>query len=334
METLYRHWLILNMIPRYPQKIDGAMIEGRLRAEGDETTTRRTIQRDLEKLSTLFPIACHDSTKPYGWYWIKDAPTFAMPGMDPVTALTFHLAEKHLARIFPRSAMSTLQPYLDLAGRVLDRQSDNRLQKWPDKVKIISRGQPLGAPEIKPEVIEVVYEALLLERQFRGWYRRRAEKDLREHIVNPLGLVVQDQTTYLVACLWDYEKPVMLALHRMERAEMMAMPCRMSENFDLQEYLDSGVLQFPEGDKPIKLEVLFDPYAGAHLLEAPLSSDQTFVEQKKDGRLLIRATVADTAQLRWWLLGFGESVEVVGPTFLRSEFYSIAVEACRRYRPK
>jgi len=38
----------------------------------------------------------------------------------------------------------------------------------------------------------------------------------------------------------------------------------------------------------------------------------------------MEATVKDTSQLRWWLLGFGDSVEVLKPEKLRKEFAQIA----------
>lgn len=331
MDTLCRHLLILRMLPRYPRKIDGAAIEAKLRAEGDSETTRRTIQRDLEKLSEMFPIACDDSTKPYGWSWAQDAPAFDMPGMDPATALTFLFAERFLAPLFPKSTLSSLRPYLTNAHKILDRLTANRLHKWPDKVRVIPRGQPLLSPEIKPEVVDVVYEALLQERRFRTLYRKRGDSECREYVVNPLGLVIQDQLTYLVASLWDYDDPLLLLLHRMESAELLDESCRVPEDFDLQEYLDSGELLFPESDRMLKLVVLFDKYAGAHLLETPLSRDQQ-VKEQKDGRLLVKATVADTAQLRWWLLGFGDKVEVVGPKGLKNEFKLIANEISHLYR--
>jgi predicted DNA-binding transcriptional regulator YafY len=34
----------------------------------------------------------------------------------------------------------------------------------------------------------------------------------------------------------------------------------------------------------------------------------------------LQATVPDTAQLRWWLKGFGNEVEVLEPTAIREEF--------------
>jgi len=62
----------------------------------------------------------------------------------------------------------------------------------------------------------------------------------------------------------------------------------------------------------IKLEALFVADAAYHLTEVKLSPDQT-VEFKKDGRMLVTATVADSDELRWWLRGFGDDVEVRKP---------------------
>jgi predicted DNA-binding transcriptional regulator YafY len=38
-----------------------------------------------------------------------------------------------------------------------------------------------------------------------------------------------------------------------------------------------------------------------------------------DDRERLMATVKDTQELRWWLLGFGEGVEIIEPASLRAE---------------
>jgi predicted DNA-binding transcriptional regulator YafY len=42
-------------------------------------------------------------------------------------------------------------------------------------------------------------------------------------------------------------------------------------------------------------------------------------------------TVLDTAQLRWWLRGFGPDVEVIEPRALRDEFSADARKLAARY---
>jgi predicted DNA-binding transcriptional regulator YafY len=52
------------------------------------------------------------------------------------------------------------------------------------------------------------------------------------------------------------------------------------------------------------------------LYETPLSQDQT-ISVLDDNHLKITATVVNTEQLRWWLLGFGERIEIIEPPELR-----------------
>ena len=49
-------------------------------------------------------------------------------------------------------------------------------------------------------------------------------------------------------------------------------------------------------------------------------------------QLLVKATVSDTAQLRWWLLGFGGQVEVIKPNFLREEMIQNIKSMNKRYK--
>ncbi len=45
----------------------------------------------------------------------------------------------------------------------------------------------------------------------------------------------------------------------------------------------------------------------------------------------ITATVKDTRQLKWWLLGFADQVEVIKPKRLRDEFIEIGNNLVNRY---
>ena len=329
METMERYWLMLRLIPRYPVKIDGAELEARLRGEGDEIT-RRTIQRDLEKLSRIFPLLCDGQSKPYGWSWSRDAEGFALPGMSPTTALTLRLVDAHLATLLPPSVRSGLQPYVIGAGKVLDGIGDNPLRGWPEKIRVIPAGQPLQPATADETALAVVYDALLRERRFYCRYRPRGADEVKEYEVSPLGLVSMDRQLYLVATLWDYVEPVLLRPHRMEAAQLLEKAAQAPDNFSLDDYIASGELQFANSERTLRLEALFSAAAGKHLLETPLSADQ-HVKEEKDGRLRVKATVQDTRQLRWWLLGFGSAVEVLAPRKLQTEFSAIAAKMAGIY---
>lgn len=117
----------------------------------------------------------------------------------------------------------------------------------------------------------------------------------------------------------------------MMKAEPLSTASRRRSDFDLDRYLyEERQFGYPVGTKDIALRALFDEDAAFHLSERPLSKDQR-LRKKKDGRVLVKATVRDTQELRWWLLGFGDGVEVLAPTSLRKEFAAVAAAMNRLY---
>jgi predicted DNA-binding transcriptional regulator YafY len=46
----------------------------------------------------------------------------------------------------------------------------------------------------------------------------------------------------------------------------------------------------------------------------------------------VEATIRDTQELRWWLLGFGDAVEVLALAHLRKEFTERVAAMNRLYR--
>lgn len=76
--ALVRQWLLLTLLPTKPRRVDTATLEDRLRSRGLRVH-RRTIQRDLVELASVFPIVADERSKPYGWRWAD--------GQDLVSAL-------------------------------------------------------------------------------------------------------------------------------------------------------------------------------------------------------------------------------------------------------
>jgi len=102
--AIVRQWLILTMLPRPPRRIDSGAIEARLKERGVQVH-RRTIQRDLNELSEVFPILSDERAKPYGWRWTDDAafaPSLPLPRAHVTAAST-----EVVVRV-PRAALSVL----------------------------------------------------------------------------------------------------------------------------------------------------------------------------------------------------------------------------------
>jgi predicted DNA-binding transcriptional regulator YafY len=328
-DTLMRQWQMLRMIPRYPVKISTAELKQRLADEGFETT-QRTLQRDLMRLSSIYPLECDDRSKPFGWSWMREADVMDIPGMDSHTALAFWLAEEHLVPLLPKTTLHRLQPHFRTAAHVLDAvATDKGAPAWRKKVRVLHRGPKLKSPIADDDIERRVYDALLRNRRLAITYAPRWQEGEKEYEINPLGLVLKDGITYLVCSMWDYPDIRLLTLHRMLQAQVLDKSAGIPDGFNLDDYIASGELDFAVGGT-IKLKVLFSKDAAFHLDERPLSDDQK-IERQEDGRMLVTATVQDTSELRWWLMGFGDQVEVLEPQGLREEFQGIISRMAARY---
>ncbi len=330
-DTLLRQWSMLRKVPRYPGSVGTRELKDKLEEEGFRVDIR-TIQRDLEKLSGPFPLASEEQGKAFRWQWAEDGQVMDIPGMEPPAALAFRLAEEYLTPLLPQATLKHLEPHFQRAKEVLGPSRGRRLGLWPDKVRMTARGPILRPPKVRPEVQDAVYQALLNDRQLEVSYKRKDSEQAKSYPLSPLGLVFREGVIYLVCIVKDYADVRHLALHRMSTAKVLDTPCRRPQGFDLDSFIRKNEeLAYPVSGKSIRLAALFEGQTAVHLSERPLSKDQRMVPQK-DGRVLVQATVRDTLELRWWLLGFGDKVEVLGPKELREEFSATAQRMGRLYR--
>lgn len=330
-DTLLRQWAMLKCIPQHPRQITARELTERLKSEGFEIS-KRTVERDLLTLSEIFPLLSNERSRPYGWSWNKDAESFALPAMSPLQALTLELARDHLSALLPASLLETLAPYFKCADGVLSSgEGVKKLANWRKKVAIVPPNQPLIPPNYPEEIIEAVHSALLSEQQLEISYESREQGDIKTYPVHPLGIVQRGTVTYLVATLYDYTDIRMLAVHRIQSAQILEQPAKTPRKFDLAEYVRQGAFGFEESGE-IKLLVRFTTPAVEHLRETPLALNQQIEAADQDGWMRLKATVPDTAQLRWWLLGFADQVEVLEPASLREEFANMAQSLHGIYR--
>ena len=136
--------------------------------------------------------------------------------------------------------------------------------------------------------------------------------------------------TYLLCTLRDYTDIRLLGLHRFVDAELTDVPRWVPADFNLDQYIETGHVDFLIGDS-FELELLIEESVAIHLRESKLTHDQQLIPFE-NGQSLFKATVCDTGQLRWWLLGFADQIEVLKPEKLREEFKQKAARMAKRYQ--
>jgi len=327
----FRILKILSMIPSEPNHICTDRLQTKLQDQGYNISLRQ-VQKDLVQCSQDFPITSWDdgSNKKH-WYVLKGSYLFDIPSISPLSAFTFNLVEQFLGQLLPHAVVKQLEPHFKCAESYLQKLNSTTWPRLSEKIRILPRGQQLIPAQIKQEVFEITFEALWKEKQLKIRYRARGAKKATEYLVHPLGLVFRHEISYLICTLWGYDDVKQLALHRFNSVELLEAGRSIPKTFDLDEYINQQAFSYPIQDGLIRLCALFERGAAAHLHETPLSENQQLVEQK-DGTILLEAEVQETSELHWWLLGFGDQVEVLEPKSLRKNFEDRVRKLAKKYK--
>ncbi len=337
--TLLRQWEMMRMltVSRYDKQTDGrwdkaSEITAKLNALGYAVSVR-TVQRDLQELSEIFDIEVNDKNpRDYGWRWRKGA-NLNIPGMSVSEALAMRLVETHIKQLLPATMLGGLQGVFSLAQAKLDKVETinrNHTKDWLKKVRVVPPAQPMLPPSINQEVQADIYQALLVSKQIKSYYQPIGNSEPKEYVMHPLGLIMRGAVSYLVASAWDYTEVQLYALHRFSKVEILHESVKVPEGFNLDKSIEGGLAEFANQGVPIRLELRCKQWIANYLVETPLSADQK-AEPETDGWVRITATVNDTWQLHWWLMGQGAGLEVIAPFELRQSIATALADANKLY---
>lgn len=325
--ALARQWEVLRQLPNRAPGITARELLGRLESAGF-STSKRTIERDLAELATLFGIICNDKGSPYGWYWMKGV-SAELPGLSLADAVSLQIVESLLRPLLPPALLEALEGRFQEARRKLKELApDNQTARWADKVRYVPPSLPLQPPSIPPGVLETVQEALLEERQLSISYQRPGKPEATEQTLHPQALIQRGPITYLVATAFDYDDLRLYAVHRIKAASVGDLAARTAAGFSLDAYLAEGRAHFANGNEITLRAQVSDEMANL-LRETPISIDQALHPEGKTK--LLTATVVDSWQLRWWLLSQGGEITVIDPPDLRAAMKEMITSAMNNY---
>lgn len=325
--VMLRQWELLKQLPSQGTGKTASELTRALHDAG-YNITKRQVERDLNELMEAFTLDRDDRSVPQGWKWMKGA-SVDLPGMTITEALSLRLVEDTLKPLMPVSMLEGLETRFRQAEKqLLAFGKENRKARWASKVRTVTPAMQLIPPEIDSSVLATVQEALLSDVQIEVDYKAMGDEAEKKMQLSPLALVNRGSVTYLVATAFEYVDVRLYAMHRIHNASRTNDSVKRPANFDLDEYIQSGGLQFGDG-KTIRLKAVVSPVLARLLEETPMSEDQQIITV--DGEIKLSATVSDSWQLKWWLMSQGAGIEVTAPVALRKKIGGLLAEAAARY---
>jgi predicted DNA-binding transcriptional regulator YafY len=317
--TLSRLLELLKALPHHRWATPGELRD-QLADRGFEVDLR-SVQRDLKELQKSFPLDHNDKGKPHGWRWSAEA-AGGIASMSTPEALMLVLVQQHLQAALPATMLEGFESLFARARQRLERLGPRSgASRWPQKVRAVAPGLPTIAPSVDARVQKALADALMSDRQVDAVYAPGAKGAPRAYLLHPLGLILRGGVTYLAATQGRGVHASLFALHRFRSVEVLPDTVSFPPGLDLDTALKRGRGQYgiaAEGAAQLQLVLACDNTVADLLEESPLGPDQQ-TKRMDEVQTEVRATVADSWELRWWLLSRGPSVVVLAPATLRRE---------------
>jgi predicted DNA-binding transcriptional regulator YafY len=329
VDSVIRQIKVLALIPQLPSSTTTAEVHGNIQEYGFKVTTK-TIERDLHTLSRFFPITAIESSKPYRWSF-SELKVDTILNLTLEMALTLDLIKEYSQGLFPRNILNFLSPFFDQADKELSALSNNSLSNWRNKIHNIPSSLVLKKTKQDSDIVDKLYVSVMQEKKIIVNYRARG-KNARDYTLEPVGIVLRGSLTYLLGTCTEGGDILQFLINRFNSVQVLGDSIsESSRKLNVKDYIDQGALEILKNPKKIEFVARVRKIRGWHLYETPLSEDQEIIDDNKD-TFLVKATVANSQHLLWWVLSLGSRIDVIEPESLRNEVISQMNEMVSQYR--
>ena len=275
----------------------------------------RTIWRDLRVLEQAgFPLYDDKSRDGRRSIWkLEEKFTLGLPVKLTLAETAALLMSRDLLRPAGAQALGTaVTSAFDKIGRVLSRDARQLLDQMRESIGVRAVGAKLQAPAA--EHVALIQRALLERRRLDMRYYSMSRDEENRRQVEPYHLTVYDGGFYLVGHCHLRNTERIFAVERIRELKMLAVRFQVRPGFNAAEYLKHawGIIK----GEMVPVRVLFSRSVARYIRDRRWHPSQQ-LRELPDGRLEMTLRVADTLEVRRWLLGYGAEVEVLEPPKLR-----------------
>lgn len=288
-------------------------------------TRRETIYRDLRALQDAgFPIAGDENGR------LSNPRLLASSN---VPSIRFSPAELDALR----TAVAQVQVPLPVAGplaaaaeklnALLAAEPDGGFRKLGALVDCEGAG---GVKDYRLHETSILLlaEAMLRRRRCFVHYRKPSLLRAKRYEFDPYRFLLVDGGLYAVGCVPKHDSVVTLSVDRFEEIVLTNIDFEVSAAFDCARYREQafGVA----ADSPETICLRFSAEQAPYVRERLWHPSQVLTDLP-DGELEMSFHAGGTYEIRRWILGWGDAVQVLMPTRLRDEIQQVARRTMANY---
>ncbi len=257
-DTALRYLTMISLIPTGTgSKISPKKLSKKLEKNGLKIGVR-SIERDLRKLKLLFDLECvtGDNGK-YYWRYHKQK-TNITSELQPSEALALLICQPQIEQLMPDN-LAWLNKRFEKAETLLSKQ--NQYSNWRNKVSMVSDSLLMDFTLQSPDIRKTIYDCVLREQQVIIDYQSEKSDQIKKYELNALGLIIRDQSHYLVATKVEKpEEPRLFLLHRISHAISDHLPISKPKTFTIEDYLQKNPSGFLLSDEKHSVQLKVKGY--------------------------------------------------------------------------
>jgi predicted DNA-binding transcriptional regulator YafY len=322
---LARQWRLLQFL----DKAAGVTVEDAARELGCAV---RTIWRDIRVLEDAgFPLSSERAADGRrGVFRLDPAFRARLPLKLTLSELAALLMSRQLLAPLGVSVLGpAVSSAFDKIAAVLSREAIALLDAMRATVGARTLGAKLQGPAA--DLLPRIQQALLDRRTLRVRYHSFQRDEESDRELDPYHLTYHAGGLYLVAYCHTRRDVRLFAVERFRAAEVTRRTFAVRPGFDAEAYLDTawGVVQ----GQLVTVTVVFSRTVARYVGERLWHPSQR-LRPLSDGRLEMTLRVADTLEVRRWILGYGAEAEVLEPASLREALRLEAEAVARQLAPR
>ncbi|HBG25909.1 MAG: hypothetical protein A2Y10_00730 [Planctomycetes bacterium GWF2_41_51] len=286
--------------------------------------SRRMIFRDLNELKKI-GVPCSFDKKLRG-YRIDPAFFFSTPTLDSQEALGLlllvHKLQNNIRFPFGNSALKAALKIESELPEKTKRFCHNAL----DKIFIKTDSQE--TLELLDNKFSQLLETILNKRILTFNYLSPTEDECKIENFCAYKLVYSNNAWYVLGKIQKDQKIRIFKLNYIKELTMSDKYYAENGTFDMTDFFGRAWSMVPEG-KIYNIKLRFLPEAARTVADVQWHSTQK-VSFQSDGSLIMEFRVDGLNEITWWVLGYGDTVQVLAPDILREKITKIAGNIVRQ----
>jgi proteasome accessory factor B len=285
--------------------------------------SRRTFFRDLNELSAIgVPYRCDPKNRGYSL-----DPAFFLPSVDLTLQealsllLLVHKGRTHLPIPFKNSAL--------LAGLKIENNLPPNIKNYCSAtLKGVSIKPDRHAPmEMLDNIFALLQEAIRKKRKVKLLYHSLYDSGDISLTLSPYHLMYNHRAWYVIGGSSLHKSTRTFKLNRIKDLQLLGKCFTGGEKFDIGEHFGKAWSMIPEG-KIYNVKLRFAPKVARNVAEVRWHATQE-LQWADDGSLVAEFRVDGLGEIAWWVLGYGDQVQVLAPQALRKKVARVAKEMAR-----